>query len=89
VTHSWINTRALETMAGQLRDFYGLRRNLRRLAHVAATAERRWQEHEATCVLCATDDPAADLCAEGLALFTRAEAYTCALWTARGRMTWE
>jgi len=73
-----------------LADYAGLRRNLRRLGQVAAAAARRWAEHEARCELCATDENnTGDLCAEGLALFTRAEAFTHALLTLKGRMVWQ
>jgi hypothetical protein len=74
-------------------DYAGLRKNLRRLAQVAALAARRWEEHEQACTMCRleldTEDGAEYVCAEGVALYMAATAYRCAVDTIKGAMTWE
>ncbi len=73
-------------------DYMRLRKNLRRLAQVAALAERRWLEHEQACTSCRLELDAendAPICCEGLALWTTATCYRCAVDTIKGAMTWQ
>ncbi len=73
-----------------LADYQRARKNIHRLAQVATIAARRWEAHEHVCELCQNiEDDTTDLCAEGLALFTRAEAFKHAVWTLKGVMTWK
>jgi hypothetical protein len=79
------------TPAELLTDYRGLRANLKRIAQVAAVAERRWHEHEQACTLCRLELDGEDdgpVCAEGLGLYSLAVAYECAVLTIRGAMSW-
>ena len=73
-------------------DYMRLRKNLTRLAQVAAIAARRWEEHEEACTSCRLELDAeedAPICCEGLSLWTTATTYQCAVDTLKGRMTWQ